>query len=164
MITSVKYIIIAVIITGAIGVSKLLMGNCSLHNLNVCYNNIGDDGISVIVEQLQHITTLTTLLVVECGLSAKGTVVCVRYIANYVKSRHNIVYCQSQRYNCCGCRKYCIMGKFSTDAQSLKQDFHIYLFAISHRNTLTLHCPVIYSQSYFHVENITHQICKSFVP
>ena len=60
------------IITGAIAISKLLVGNCSLQKLNVCRNNIGDDGISVIVKQLQHITTLTTLYVSECGLSAKG--------------------------------------------------------------------------------------------
>ena len=60
------------IITGAIAISKLLAGNCSLQKLNVSRNNIGDDGISVMVEQLQHITTLTTLYVSECGLSATG--------------------------------------------------------------------------------------------
>ena len=67
------------IITGAIAVSKLLMGNHSLQELNVCNNNIGDDGISVIAEQLQHITTLTRLDVESCGLSVKGsyTVLCV---------------------------------------------------------------------------------------
>ena len=70
------------ITTGAIAVSKLLVGNCTLQELNVCYNKIGDDGISVIVEQLQHITTLQLIqLSVEgCGLSVKGTVVCVRCI------------------------------------------------------------------------------------
>ena len=61
------------IITGAIAVSKLLMRNCSLRHLNVGHNNIGDDGISVIVEKLLHITTLTTLDVKDCGLSVKGT-------------------------------------------------------------------------------------------
>ena len=67
------------IITGAIAVSKLLMGNHSLQKLYVSHNNIGDDGISVIAEQLQHITTLTRLDVVSCGLSVKGsyTVLCV---------------------------------------------------------------------------------------
>ena len=70
---------IFMIITGAIAVSKLLMGNCSLQVLHVSYNNIGDDGVSVIIEQLQHITTLTALYVSECGLSAKGTVMCIRY-------------------------------------------------------------------------------------
>ena len=34
----------------------------------------------MIVEQLQHITTLTKLYVDDCGLSVKGTVVCVRCI------------------------------------------------------------------------------------
>ena len=65
------------IITGANAVSKLLMGNCYLQELYVSHNNIGDDGISVIVEQLQHITTLTTLYVSKCGLSVKGTVACI---------------------------------------------------------------------------------------
>ena len=73
-------IVIVMITTGAIAVSKLLVGNCTLQVLNVKYNSIGDDGISVIVEQLQHITTLTELLVAGCGLSVKGTVVCVRCI------------------------------------------------------------------------------------
>ena len=61
--------------------SQLLVRNCTLQELTVNANNIGDDGISVIVEQLQHITTLTKLHVEECGLSVKGTVVCVRCIS-----------------------------------------------------------------------------------
>ena len=60
--------------------SKLLVENYTLQVLRVSDNGIGDDGISVIVEQLQHITTLTVLYVEKCGLSAKGTVVCVRCI------------------------------------------------------------------------------------
>ena len=68
------------ITTGAIAVSKILMGNCTLQVLNVISNTIGDDGISVIVEQLQHITTLTELFVIQCGLSVKGTIVCVKCI------------------------------------------------------------------------------------
>ena len=68
------------IITGAIAVSKLLMRQHSLEQFNICYNNIGDDGISVIVEQLQHITTLTTLYVEECGLSVKGNGRCIAKI------------------------------------------------------------------------------------
>ena len=65
MVTSVRYIIIVTVMitTGAITVSKLLVGNCTLQVLYVSYNPIGDDGISVIVEQLQHITTLTKLYV-----------------------------------------------------------------------------------------------------
>ena len=57
--------------------SKLLR-NHSLEQFYAGRNNIGDDGISVILEQLQHITTLTTLYVAECGLSVKGN---VTYIA-----------------------------------------------------------------------------------
>ena len=75
MVTSVRCIIIIVIVmitTGAIAVSKLLVGNCTLQMLNASFNHIGDDGISVIVEQLQHITTLTVLNVDQCGLSVKG--------------------------------------------------------------------------------------------
>ena len=53
------------------------MGNYTLQMLDVSGNTIGDDGISVIVEQLQHITyTLTKLCVAKCGLSEKGTIVC----------------------------------------------------------------------------------------
>ena len=70
----VRYIIIVIVMitTGAIAVSKLLVGNCTLQVLSVRYDDIGDDGISVIVEQLQHITTLTKLNVWGCGLSVKG--------------------------------------------------------------------------------------------
>ena len=82
MVTSVRYIIIVIVMitTGAIAVSKLLVGNCTLQVLSVSDNDIGDDGILVIVEQLQHNTTLTELYVSECGLSVKGSVVCVRCI------------------------------------------------------------------------------------
>ena len=71
------------ITTGAIAVSKILMGNRTLQVLDMSNNSIGDDGISVIVEQLQHITTLTELNVVTCGLSVKGTytIVCVKCIS-----------------------------------------------------------------------------------
>ena len=76
MVTSVRYIIIIIVMitTGAIAVSELLVGNCTLQELDVRSNQIGDDGISVTVEQLQHITTLTTLGVSNCGLLVKGTV------------------------------------------------------------------------------------------
>ena len=43
--------------------------------LSVSYNDIGDNGMAVISEALQHNKSLTTLGVVECGLSVKGTVV-----------------------------------------------------------------------------------------
>ena len=69
--------IIVMITTGAIALSKILMGNCTLEVLSVRGNTIGDDGISAIVEQLEHITTLTKLIIIRCGLSVKGTIVCV---------------------------------------------------------------------------------------
>ena len=74
MVVSVRYIIIVIVMitTGAIAVSKLLVGNCTLQVLDVSDNDIGDDGISVIVEQLQYITTLSKLYVYRCGLSVKG--------------------------------------------------------------------------------------------
>ena len=58
--------------------SKLLIRQHSLEQFTISHNNIDDDGISVIVEQLQHITTLTSLNVIKCGLSVKGN---VTYIA-----------------------------------------------------------------------------------
>ena len=45
--------------------------------LDVSYNGIGDDWMAVISEALQHNKSLTTLWVIHCGLSVKGTVVCV---------------------------------------------------------------------------------------
>ena len=47
----------------------MITGSPSLRALDVSYNNIGDDGISLC---LQHINTLTELSVQSCGLSVKG--------------------------------------------------------------------------------------------
>ena len=55
----------------------IITGSATLRVLDVGYNDIGDDGMAVISEALQHNKSLTTLRVVECGLSVKGTVVCV---------------------------------------------------------------------------------------
>ena len=49
------------------------MRNCTLQVLSVSSNTIGDDGISVIVEHMLNITTLTKLCVIRCGLSVKGS-------------------------------------------------------------------------------------------
>ena len=49
--------------------------SATLRVLNVGYNDIGDDGMAVISEALQHNKSLTTLGVERCGLSVKGTVV-----------------------------------------------------------------------------------------
>ena len=64
------------IITGAEYISLLLNVTHTLQKLDVRHNDIGDDGMAVISEALQHNKSLTTLEVWECGLSAKGTVVC----------------------------------------------------------------------------------------
>ena len=52
----------------------MITGSPSLRVLDVSFNNIGDDGISLC---LQHINTLTELRVEQCGLSAKGSVYCI---------------------------------------------------------------------------------------
>ena len=57
----------------------IITGSATLRVLNVSWNDIGDEGMAVISEALQHNKSLTTLRVVKCGLSVKGTVVCVFY-------------------------------------------------------------------------------------
>ena len=42
------------IITGAICISEVFMGKCSLQVLDMSYNNIGDDGITAIVGTLSN--------------------------------------------------------------------------------------------------------------
>ena len=53
----------------------IITGSATLRVLIVGWNDIGDDGMAVISEALQHNKSLTTLKVDECGLSVKGTVV-----------------------------------------------------------------------------------------
>ena len=55
----------------------IITGSATLRVLYVGCNAIGDDGMAVISEALQHNKSLTTLWVHSCGLSVKGTVVCV---------------------------------------------------------------------------------------
>ena len=64
------------IITGAVYISQLLNVTHTLQVLIMGVNDIGDEGIAVISEALQHNKSLTTLRVVRCGLSVKGNVVC----------------------------------------------------------------------------------------
>ena len=54
----------------------IITGSATLRELDVNFNDIGDDGMAVISEMLQHNKSLTTLKVDQCGLSVKGTVVC----------------------------------------------------------------------------------------
>ena len=68
------------IITGAVYISQLLNVTHILQELIMSDNDIGDEGMAVISEAaLQHNKSLTALWVQECGLSVKGTVVCVIY-------------------------------------------------------------------------------------
>ena len=64
------------IITGAVYISQLLNVTHTLQALNMSSNDIGDEGMAVISEALQHNKSLTTLWVAQCGLSVKGTVMC----------------------------------------------------------------------------------------
>ena len=60
------------IITGAVYINQLLNVTHTLQILNISYNDIGDEGMEVISEALQHKKSLTTLAVLQCGLSMKG--------------------------------------------------------------------------------------------
>ena len=64
------------IITGAVYINQLLNVTHTLQVLDMSRNDIGDDGMAVISEALQHNKSFTTLEVGQCGLSVKGTVVC----------------------------------------------------------------------------------------
>ena len=52
----------------------IITGSTTLRELYVSYNDIGDNGISVITEELQSNKTLTKLIVSWCEFSVKGTV------------------------------------------------------------------------------------------
>ena len=64
------------IITGAEHISQLLNITHTLIGLDMSSNDIGDDGMAVISEALYHNKSLIALVVGQCGLSVKGTVVC----------------------------------------------------------------------------------------
>ena len=64
------------IIVGGKYISQLLNVTHTLQQLNIGENNIGDDGIAVVSEALQHNKSVTILYIYQCGLSAKGTMVC----------------------------------------------------------------------------------------
>ena len=50
----------------------IIIGWTTLKVLNVDWNKIGDDGISMISEELQHNNSLIELSFRNCGLSVKG--------------------------------------------------------------------------------------------
>ena len=68
-------IVIVMIITGAVYISQLLNVTHTLQVLYMDVNDIGDDGMAIKSEALQHNKSLTTLGVGQCGLSVKGTMI-----------------------------------------------------------------------------------------
>ena len=52
----------------------IITGSTTLRELDVSYNQIGDNGIVLITEGLQSNKMLTKLDVTRCDLSVKGTV------------------------------------------------------------------------------------------
>ena len=50
----------------------IITDSTTLRVLNVGWNKIGDDGMSMISNELQHNNSLTELSVAGCGLSVKG--------------------------------------------------------------------------------------------
>ena len=66
---------IVIVTTGASCLGELLKVNNSLQELDMGGNVIGDDGMSSVADGLQYNKSLTILVVRECGLSVKGTVV-----------------------------------------------------------------------------------------
>ena len=66
------------IITGAVYISQLLNVTHRLQWFFMSDNDdINNDGMAVISEALQHNKSLARLWVDKCGLSVKGTIVCV---------------------------------------------------------------------------------------
>ena len=59
------------IIVGAKYISQLLNVTHTLQELSIGANNIGDDGMTVISEALQHNKSFTTLWVDQCGVISK---------------------------------------------------------------------------------------------
>ena len=89
------------IITGAVYISQLLKVIHTLQDLNLSQNNISDDGIAVISEALQHNKSLTELWVGRCGLSVKGTVVCIFKIYLLMHKKITTKHLDLQKLNSC---------------------------------------------------------------
>ena len=63
---------VAIVITGASCLGKLLKVNNSLQEIDMYHDGIGDNGLSLVVDGLQHNNTLTKLNVSHCKFSVKG--------------------------------------------------------------------------------------------
>ena len=61
------------IITGTVYISQLLNVTHTLQMLELSNNDIGDDGMAIISEDLQHNKSLTILVVDNCGFAVKGS-------------------------------------------------------------------------------------------
>jgi len=59
------------ITTGAICISEVFMGKCSLQVLDMSHNNIGDDGITAIAGTLSN-SQISELDVRRCGITLTG--------------------------------------------------------------------------------------------
>ena len=53
-------------------IRDLLRTTSSLEILDMSCNNVGDDGMSVILKELEHNNILTGFKIENCGLSVKG--------------------------------------------------------------------------------------------
>ena len=76
---------ICMITTGAISISKMMMVNHSLQELNMWNNNIGDDGISAIAGALGN-CNINKLIVDQCGITLTGAT----SLAEALSSNHTI--------------------------------------------------------------------------
>ena len=61
----------------------IITGSATLRVLCVNSNDISDDGMALISEALQDSKSLTNLVVGQCGLSEKGTEVCILILSGY---------------------------------------------------------------------------------
>ena len=76
---------VCMITTGAISISKMMMVNHSLQELNMRNNNIGDDGISAIAGALGN-CQINILSVNQCGITLTGA----KSLAEVLSSNHTI--------------------------------------------------------------------------
>ena len=61
----------------------IITGSTTLKELDVSWNDVGDNGILVIAEWLLSNKTLTKLNVSHCELSVKGTVIYIQDVYSY---------------------------------------------------------------------------------
>ena len=64
--------------------SIIITGSTTLRELNISFNDIGDNGISMITEWLLSNKSLMKLDISSCNLSVKGTVAIVQDVLIYI--------------------------------------------------------------------------------